>query len=61
MPSAISAARTAAALIAEGILPERVIAVGYGESRPAASNLTAQGRAANRRVEVVITGEPVQD
>ena len=41
-----------AALIAHGADPERVTAVGYGESRPVQSNATATGRAANRRVEL---------
>lgn len=37
-----------------GIDPDRVSAVGYGEAQPVASNDTAQGRAANRRVEARI-------
>jgi outer membrane protein OmpA-like peptidoglycan-associated protein len=45
-----------AALIAQGVDPGRVDMVGYGESRPAAENDTAQGRAQNRRVEIVILG-----
>lgn len=40
-----------AALIERGIAPERMEAVGYGESKPIASNRTRQGRATNRRVE----------
>jgi OOP family OmpA-OmpF porin len=38
------------------IAPERVRTVGYGESRPIASNDTADGRNQNRRVEVVNLG-----
>jgi outer membrane protein OmpA-like peptidoglycan-associated protein len=37
-----------------GISPSRIKAYGYGESRPVASNETAEGRAANRRVEILI-------
>lgn len=35
-----------------GIPPGRLSAIGYGEYRPLASNDTAEGRAANRRIEV---------
>lgn len=41
-------------LIAEGVQPARLQAVGYGESNPIASNATAQGRAMNRRVTITI-------
>jgi len=37
-----------------GIDPKRLAAIGYGEFRPVASNDTAQGRARNRRVVLVI-------
>jgi flagellar motor protein MotB len=37
-----------------GIDPARLSATGYGESRPVADNGTPQGRALNRRVEVVV-------
>jgi len=40
-------------LVMRGLEPNRVIARGYGESRPIADNSTAEGRAQNRRVEVV--------
>ena len=36
--------------------PERLSAAGYAEYHPVASNLTAQGRAQNRRVDIVILG-----
>jgi outer membrane protein OmpA-like peptidoglycan-associated protein len=40
-----------AALVARGVEPARLRAVGFGSSRPLASNRTAQGRAKNRRTE----------
>jgi chemotaxis protein MotB len=42
------------------IPPQRLSAVGYGEYRPVASNETAEGRAANRRVDVVVLGSVAQ-
>ncbi|MDD5060290.1 MAG: OmpA family protein [Candidatus Omnitrophica bacterium] len=38
----------------QGISPERLSAIGYGEYRPVASNDTKAGRKQNRRVEIVI-------
>lgn len=38
---------------------ERLIAVGYGDNRPIASNDTAEGRKQNRRVEFYISPQPV--
>jgi len=40
-------------MIEQGISPSRITAVGFGESKPVASNKTAEGRAENRRVEIV--------
>jgi outer membrane protein OmpA-like peptidoglycan-associated protein len=37
-----------------GVRSSRIDAVGYGESRPKASNATASGRQQNRRVEIYI-------
>ncbi|MEM6733582.1 MAG: OmpA family protein, partial [Myxococcota bacterium] len=39
------------ALVERGVDGSRMEAVGYGESKPIASNRTRKGRAANRRVE----------
>jgi outer membrane protein OmpA-like peptidoglycan-associated protein len=44
-------------LIAQGLDPTSISAVGYGKSNPVASNDTAQGRQQNRRVEIIISGE----
>ena len=41
-------------LAGQGINPQRLIATGYGETRPIASNDTAEGRAQNRRVEITL-------
>src|SRR5215831_13966488 len=38
------------------LAPERILAVGYGSTRPIASNDTPEGRSQNRRVEVVNLG-----
>jgi len=38
----------------QGIQPERLSAIGYGEYRPLVSNDTSEGRKQNRRVEIVI-------
>ena len=38
------------------LAPERILAVGYGSTRPIASNDTPEGRGQNRRVEVVNLG-----
>lgn len=43
-----------AALVDAGIDADRLTAVGYGETQPIASNLTAEGQAANRRIEITV-------
>jgi OOP family OmpA-OmpF porin len=37
------------------VMEDQVLATGFGSSRPLAPNTTAQGRAANRRIDVIIT------
>ena len=39
-------------LIAEGVSPARITAVGLGASLPVATNSTPEGRQQNRRVEI---------
>jgi outer membrane protein OmpA-like peptidoglycan-associated protein len=43
-------------LVARGVDPARLEAVGYGPDRPTATNATAAGREANRRVEFSVLG-----
>lgn len=38
----------------EGLSPDKVSIVGYSEYRPVSSNITAEGRRSNRRVDIVI-------
>ena len=45
------------ALITRGISPERLYAVGYGESLPVASNETRAGKQANRRIAFSLADE----
>lgn len=45
----------ASVLVSGGVAQSRINAIGRGESQPIASNATAEGRAQNRRVEIIIT------
>jgi chemotaxis protein MotB len=50
----LSGARAAAALrylLGQGAAPQRLVAVGFADSRPLASNASPDGRAQNRRIE----------
>lgn len=54
----LSAARAGSVvrmLAAQGVDPSRMAAVGYGEFQPVADNATAEGRARNRRVVLVVS------
>lgn len=52
--SVARAQAVAAALSAQGIAPARMDVQGFGTTSAAASNVTAQGRRDNRRVEVTV-------
>lgn len=56
----LSAARAASVvhvLTRNGVAPERLSAIGYGEFRPVADNATEQGRQRNRRVAIIILAD----
>ena len=48
-------ARAVRGILINTVTPSRVVAYGVGETRPVASNASAEGRQANRRVEIFIT------
>ncbi|MFT4622199.1 MAG: outer membrane protein OmpA-like peptidoglycan-associated protein, partial [Myxococcota bacterium] len=48
-------------LISKGVTPDRLVAKGYGETTPIASNNDAAGRESNRRVEFNLIDAPTQD
>jgi len=48
-------------LAQHGVAMDRLVAVGYGMDRPVATPETKEGRAKNRRVEIVIAEGTVQE
>jgi outer membrane protein OmpA-like peptidoglycan-associated protein len=46
-------------LIGQGVPGDTVSAVGFGKTNPVATNDTAEGRQRNRRVDMVVSGEPI--
>jgi|WetSurMetagenome_2_1015567.scaffolds.fasta_scaffold95177_3 chemotaxis protein MotB len=44
-------------LVSKGVSPSLLSASGFGDTRPVASNDTPQGRAKNRRIEVIVRAE----
>jgi chemotaxis protein MotB len=42
------------------LVPDRVTASGFADTRPQANNVSAEGRARNRRVEIVVK-QPLND
>jgi outer membrane protein OmpA-like peptidoglycan-associated protein len=46
-------------LLSQSVPSSSVTAMGFGKANPVASNDTAAGRQQNRRVEIVVSGEPI--
>jgi len=46
-------------LVGRGLPPTAVIARGLGNTHPLVSNASPGGRIQNRRVEIVISGDPI--
>lgn len=46
-------------LVSQGVQQNGVTAQGYGKTHPIADNSTSSGRAQNRRVELVVSGNPI--
>ncbi len=46
-------------LIKQGVSPDNISSAGYGKSDPVADNSTATGRAQNRRVNLVVSGDVI--
>src|SRR5271154_1820485 len=46
-------------LVTQGVQPDNISATGYGKAKPVADNATAQGRAQNRRVQLVVSGDAI--
>jgi outer membrane protein OmpA-like peptidoglycan-associated protein len=46
-------------LITQGVQPNNITAAGYGKTKPVADNSTSSGRAQNRRVNLVVSGDAI--
>jgi outer membrane protein OmpA-like peptidoglycan-associated protein len=44
-------------LVGRGVAADRISVMAYGKNRPIADNMSAEGRANNRRVEIVLEGK----
>jgi len=47
-------------LISQGVRASNIVVAGFGSSMPNGDNATAEGRASNRRVDIVVSGGPLQ-
>ena len=60
----LSSARAASVvrlLAEEGVAPSRMVAIGYADNKPIDTNATPEGRARNRRVNVLILNKVTGD
>jgi chemotaxis protein MotB len=48
-------------IVRDGFSPDRLSAAGFAEYHPVATNLTAEGRGMNRRVDIVILGHAMKE
>jgi outer membrane protein OmpA-like peptidoglycan-associated protein len=46
-------------LLTQGVQETNITSTGYGKAKPVADNATAQGRAQNRRVQLVVSGDAI--
>jgi outer membrane protein OmpA-like peptidoglycan-associated protein len=46
-------------LVSQGVAQANIVATGYGQSQPVADNNTVAGRAQNRRVQLVVSGDAI--
>jgi outer membrane protein OmpA-like peptidoglycan-associated protein len=46
-------------LVSQGVSPNGITSAGFGENDPVADNTTARGRAQNRRVNMVVSGDAI--
>jgi outer membrane protein OmpA-like peptidoglycan-associated protein len=46
-------------LVSMGVAQENILAAGYGQNHPVADNNTVAGRAQNRRVQLVVSGDAI--
>jgi len=46
-------------LIGQGVQQDNITSTGYGKAKPVADNSTASGRAQNRRVQLVVSGDAI--
>jgi chemotaxis protein MotB len=59
--SAVRAGSVVRLFVDSGIAPQRLVAIGHGDTRPIASNDTPEGRMRNRRVQLLVMSNLPED